>query len=109
MKYAILIYSGDDMGPTPGSPEQAAEMQEWFAYTEALHAVAEALLSRESLDGEEIALLAQGKSLPEVKLPGDEYPQGTGPSGPEEDAELEASPPEAPTLPSLDEGQPAEG
>lgn len=37
MKYAILIYSTEDAGPTPGSPEQAAEMQDWFAYTEALH------------------------------------------------------------------------
>ncbi len=54
MKYAILIYSPDDAGPTPGSPEQAAEMQEWFAYTEALHA-AGAFVAGEPLQGQETA------------------------------------------------------
>jgi len=78
-------------------------------HTEALHAVAEALLARESLDGEEVALLAHGKSLPEVKLPGDEYSPGSGAPGPEEDAEPDASKHEAAALPSLDEGHPAEG
>ncbi len=78
-------------------------------HNEALHAVAEALLTRESLDGEEIALLAQGKSLPEVKLPGDEYPQDTNAPGVKEDAEPEKPSRDAAGLPSLDEGQPAEG
>ena len=54
MKYAILIYSDPANGPTPGSPEQAAEMQEWFAYTEALHQ-AGAFVAGEPLQGKETA------------------------------------------------------
>ena len=77
-------------------------------HTDALHAVAEALLTRESLDGEEIALLAAGKSLPEVKLSADDLPPDTGPGV---EAEVEADKPsrDAARIPSLDEGQPAEG
>ena len=76
--------------------------------TEALHAVAEALLTRESLDGEEIALLAAGKSLPEVKLSADDFPPATGP-GVEAEAETDKPSHDAAQIPSLDEGQPAEG
>lgn len=32
MKYMFLLASGPDAGPQPGSPEEAAEMGEWFAY-----------------------------------------------------------------------------
>jgi cell division protease FtsH len=79
-------------------------------HTEALHAVAQALLTRESLDGEEIALLAQGKNLPEVKMSPDDYPQDAGTSGAEEgEAEPESPARDAATIPSLDEGHPAEG
>lgn len=54
MQYMLLLYSADDAGPTPGSPEHAAEMQEWFAYTEAL-GKAGALVSGEPLQGRETA------------------------------------------------------
>ncbi len=54
MKYAILIYSGEDAGPAMGTPEQAAEMQEWFAYTDALHQ-AGVFVAGEPLQGRETA------------------------------------------------------
>lgn len=54
MQYMLLLYSADDTGPTPGSPEHAAEMQEWFAYTEAL-GKAGALVGGEPLQGKETA------------------------------------------------------
>jgi len=78
------------------------------ARTDALHAVAAALLTRETLNGEEVALLAQGKSLPEAKLP-DDYPQDTGNAGAEADVESQSESRDAANIPSLDEGQPAEG
>ena len=34
MQYMLLLYSAEDAGPEPGSPEFAAEMQQWFAVTE---------------------------------------------------------------------------
>ncbi len=79
-------------------------------HTEALHAVAEALLTRETLNGEEVGLLAQGKSLPEVKLPaaGPSQSNGAG-TGTELEAEPESSAHDAASIPSLDESQPAEG
>jgi len=79
-------------------------------HTEALHAVAEALLMRETLNGEEVGLLAQGKSLPEVKLPaaGPSQSNGAG-TGTELEAEPESSAHDAASIPSLDESQPAEG
>lgn len=36
MKYMFLLYSATHAGPAEGSPEAAAEMQEWFAYTRAM-------------------------------------------------------------------------
>lgn len=36
MKYMLLLASDPDAGPQPGSPEEAAEMGEWFAYDELL-------------------------------------------------------------------------
>jgi cell division protease FtsH len=79
------------------------------AHTEALHAVAQALLTRETLDGSEIALLAQGKDLPEVKLPADDYPQDSGRTGAEAEAKQTSRGRDAARLPSLDEGHPAKG
>lgn len=54
MKYMLLLYAAEDAGPQPGSPEQAAQMQEWFAYSEALEK-AGALISGEPLRGSETA------------------------------------------------------
>jgi hypothetical protein len=50
MKYLLLLYSEPDAGPAPGTPEQAAEMQEWWAYTDALQ-TAGVLLGGEALQG----------------------------------------------------------
>ena len=54
MKYMLLLYSAEDAGPMPGTPEQAAEMQAWFAYTEAV-ASAGALVAGEPLQGADTA------------------------------------------------------
>jgi hypothetical protein len=54
MKYLLLLYSEPNAGPAPGTPEQAAEMQEWWAYTDAL-ATAGVLLGGEALQGTETA------------------------------------------------------
>jgi len=54
MRYALLLYSDPVAGPEQGSPEQAAEMQQWFAYTEALQG-AGALLGGEPLHGTDTA------------------------------------------------------
>jgi hypothetical protein len=54
MQYMLLLYSAEDAGPQPGSPEHAAHMQEWFAYSEALEK-AGALISGEPLQGSETA------------------------------------------------------
>jgi len=34
MQYICLIYSADDAGPTPGTPEFGAHMQAYFDFTE---------------------------------------------------------------------------
>jgi hypothetical protein len=54
MRYLLLLYSEPNAGPAPGTPEQAAEMQEWWAYTDALQA-AGVLLGGEALQGTETA------------------------------------------------------
>lgn len=36
MNYMFLLSSAPEDGPAPGSPEEAAEMSEWFAYDEAV-------------------------------------------------------------------------
>ena len=74
--------------------------------TDVLHAVAEALLTREVLDGEEISILAAGKELPEVRLRVGDPPDDAA-RGVEAEEEQETSRDVAP-IPSLDEGQPAE-
>ncbi|MFQ5557070.1 MAG: YciI family protein [Acidimicrobiales bacterium] len=33
MRYMLLLYSAGDAGPEAGSPEQAAEMQQWFKFS----------------------------------------------------------------------------
>ncbi len=76
-------------------------------HTDTLHAIAEALLTREVLDGDEIATLAAGKELPEVRLRVEEPPNDSS-RGVESDEESEKSRTAA-SIPSLDEGQPAEG
>ncbi|MDH3499545.1 MAG: YciI family protein [Acidimicrobiia bacterium] len=59
MRYLLLIYSAPGAGPEPGSPEHDAEMQEWFAYTEALRE-AGVLLGGEPLHGIETAVTVRG-------------------------------------------------
>src|SRR3954453_19326413 len=54
MKYLLLLYAAPDAGPAPGTPEQAAEMQEWWGDTDALQS-AGALLGGEALQGTETA------------------------------------------------------
>lgn len=58
MRYALLLYSSAEASPAPGSPEQAAEMPMWFAYTEELQK-AGALLGGEPLHGVETATTVQ--------------------------------------------------
>lgn len=36
MRYMLILASAPDAGPTPGTPEQAAEWQQWMDYTQAL-------------------------------------------------------------------------
>ncbi len=54
MRYMLLLYSAADAGPAQGSPEQAAEMQQWFAYTEQL-AKSGCLIGGEPLHGVDTA------------------------------------------------------
>ncbi len=76
---------------------------------EALHAVATALLTREVLDGEELAVLVEGRELPELK-PSDDDPGGKSPGKPDAEGEPERTAQEPSAhVPALDEGQPAEG
>ncbi len=48
MRYLLLLYNAPGAGPSSDSPEAAAEMQEWFAYTQKL-ADSGALLGGEPL------------------------------------------------------------
>lgn len=54
MNYMLLLYSAPDAGPTAGSPEQAAEMPAWFAFSEAL-VEAGAMVAGDPLHGVETA------------------------------------------------------
>ena len=54
MRYLLLLYTAEDAGPAEGSPEQAAEMQQWFAYTEELRASG-CMLGGEPLHGVDTA------------------------------------------------------
>ncbi|MDH3301517.1 MAG: YciI family protein [Acidimicrobiia bacterium] len=65
MRYMLLLYSAADAGPAQGSPEQAAEMQQWFAYTEEL-AKAGCLIGGEPLHGIDTATtvrVREGKTV----------------------------------------------
>lgn len=65
MRYMLLLYSANDAGPTPGSDEHAAEMNEWFAYSNAL-VEAGAMIGGEPLQGIDTATTVQvrdGKTL----------------------------------------------
>ena len=98
---ALLIDSAIKQIVDKAYAEGAALLSE---HIDVVHAVAEALLIRESLEGEEVALLAEGKSLPKVKLPVDDLPPDTGETiEPEEPSRAAAG------IPSLEEGQQAEG
>lgn len=57
-KYMLLLYSAEGTGPTPGTPEFMASMQDWFAYTEAL-TEAGALVGGDPLQGIETATSIQ--------------------------------------------------
>ena len=52
MKYAFLLYDDPANAADPDSPEMAAEMQQWFAFTEELQ-TAGAMLGGEALQGAE--------------------------------------------------------
>lgn len=54
MQYLLLLYSAEDAGPQPGTPEQAAEMPQWFEVTEGLQR-AGAHVAGEALHGSETA------------------------------------------------------
>lgn len=54
MRYMLLLYAAPDAGPNPGIPEQAAEMQKWYDYTQAL-SESGSLISGEPLHGIETA------------------------------------------------------
>ena len=54
----LLLYSSPDGRPEPGTPEQMAEMQEWFSYTDDM-ASAGHLVSGEPLQGTETAKTVQ--------------------------------------------------
>lgn len=54
MKYMLLCYTVPEVAPAPGTPEMAAEAEEWFAFTNAV-AQSGALLSSEALQGAETA------------------------------------------------------
>ncbi|MEM8926044.1 MAG: YciI family protein [Actinomycetota bacterium] len=54
MRYMLLLLSAEDVGPQPGTPEQAAEMQEWFAITKEMEE-AGVLLGGEALHGSDTA------------------------------------------------------
>lgn len=54
MKYMLLCYTVSDSAPIPGTPEQAAEAEEWFAFTSAV-AQSGALLGSDPLQGAETA------------------------------------------------------
>lgn len=58
MKYMLALYSDPADGPADGSPEQAAEMQQWFAYSTEL-GEAGAMLGGEGLQGPEAATTVQ--------------------------------------------------
>ncbi len=54
MKYLLALYADPAVAPAEGSPEQGAEMQQWFAYTTEL-TQAGAMLGGEGLQGAETA------------------------------------------------------
>ena len=65
MRYMLLLYSAEDASPAPGTPEQAAEMNEWFAFTEAL-VEAGAMVAGDPLHGIDTATtvrIRDGKTL----------------------------------------------
>jgi hypothetical protein len=58
MKYMLLLASDPTQGPTPGTAEFAAEMQEWYAYSAAL-VEAGAMVTGDALQGVDTATTVQ--------------------------------------------------
>lgn len=58
MQYMLLLFSDPSEGPTPGTPEFAEEMNQWFAYTNDLRDSG-CLVSGEPLQGAETATTVQ--------------------------------------------------
>lgn len=58
MKYLLALYADPSEAPAEDSPELAAEMQQWFAYTTEL-TEAGAMLGGEGLQGAETATTVQ--------------------------------------------------
>jgi hypothetical protein len=58
MKYAFLLYDDLTGAPEWDSPEMAAEMQQWFAFTEEL-GTAGAMLGGEALQGTDTSTCVQ--------------------------------------------------
>ena len=69
MKYMLLLYASDEARPTPGSPEQAAEMPKWFAYTEELQK-AGVLVGGDALHGIDTATTVQVRNDKTVSTDG---------------------------------------
>lgn len=65
MKYMLLLASDPEAGPAPGSPEEAAEMDEWVAF-DAMLQEAGVLVEGEALMPVETAItvrVREGKTL----------------------------------------------
>lgn len=58
MRYMLLLYSAEDAGPQPGTPEFDAEMGEWFQFTNEL-VEAGAMISGEPLEDSTTATSVQ--------------------------------------------------
>ena len=58
MRYMLLLYSAPDAGPADGTPERAAAMREWFAYTDEMRE-AGVLLGGDALHGADTATTIQ--------------------------------------------------
>ena len=58
MRYLLLLYSAEDAGPQPDSPDFGEEMGKWFAYTAELEA-AGAMLGGEALEPKATATCVQ--------------------------------------------------
>jgi hypothetical protein len=60
MRYMFLLYSDPAAGPAPGSPEQAAEHQQWGEFTQSL-IDAGVMLAGDALHGTETATTVRSR------------------------------------------------